>query len=200
MVEPADAKELIDAAIERSEALQRKEEAAERLAEKRFRDRVSLLVGVFAALLAVLHLLAAGHARESILRNIEASDDFAYMQAKIIRETVLKTGAMAAKIAPVERDAMLAEAARLRNPDKAGHGIGQLQAAGEAARAASVRAGAIGERYEWGETALQVAIVMLSIAMIARSRRIVFGAIGVASVGLVIALATGLGASGAGAH
>lgn len=44
MVEPADAKELIEEAIEEVERVDHKE----RQLEKRFRDRVSVLVGIFA--------------------------------------------------------------------------------------------------------------------------------------------------------
>jgi hypothetical protein len=94
-MEPADAKDLIDEAIERAEESQERHDAGERRREKLFRDRVSILVGVFAVLLAVIHVAAAGNARTSVLRTIAASDDFAYMQAKIIRETVLKSAAAA---------------------------------------------------------------------------------------------------------
>jgi hypothetical protein len=192
-LEAADTKELIDQAIERAEAAQERQEAVERAAEKRFRDRVSILVGLFAVMLAVIHMASAGNARESIARNIAASDDFAYMQAKIIRETVLTTGAAAAGVAPADRAAMLKEAHRLRHPDKAGHGIGQLQAAGDQARAESQRASERNERYEFGETALQVAIVLLSIAMIARSWKIVIGSATLALAGAAAAGLTALG-------
>jgi hypothetical protein len=122
-MEPADAKELIEKAIERAEEVQERHYADERMEEKRFRDRVSILVGVFAVLLAVIHVAAAANARMSVLRTIAASDDFAYMQAKIIRETVLNSAAAAHGVAASERDAMFAEAHRLRAPDPAGHGI-----------------------------------------------------------------------------
>jgi hypothetical protein len=192
-MEPADAKDLIDKAIERAEEAQGRHDAAERTSEKRFRDRVSILVGIFAVLLAVIHVAAAGQARTSVLRTIAASDDFAYMQAKIIRETVLKSAATAPGVAAADRYAMLAEAHRLRAPDSAGHGIGQLQRAGEMLREEGASASEIGERFEWGETALQVAIVLLSIALVARSTPIVIGAIALAGTGIVIAAATALG-------
>lgn len=190
MTDPSDPQELIEEAIERAEERQEQQGAAERAIEKRFRDRVSILVGVFAVLLAVLHVGAAGNQRDSILHNIEASDSFSYMQAKIVRETVLKTAAAGQGVSPKDRDAMLAEAARLRNPDKAGHGIGQLQKAGEAAREESQLRAEKSERYELGETALQVAIVLLSIALVARSWAIVIGASGLAAFGSVIGLLT----------
>jgi hypothetical protein len=192
-MEPADAKDLIDEAIERAEESQERHDAGERMHEKRFRDRVSILVGVFAMLLAVIHVAAAGHARTSVLRTIAASDDFAYMQAKIIRETVLKSAAAAPGVAAIDRDTMLAEAHRLRAPDRAGHGISQLQQAGNVLREEGASASETGEHFEWGETALQVAIVLLSIALVARSTPIVFGAIALAGGGVFIAIATALG-------
>ena len=87
MVEPADAKELIDEAIEEAERVDR----AERKLEKRFRDRVSILVGLFAVLLAIIHVAAASNARESLLKTVNASDTYNYMEAKIIRESLLKS-------------------------------------------------------------------------------------------------------------
>lgn len=192
MNDPTDPQELIEEAIERAEERQERQDAAKHEIEKRFRDRVSVLVGLFAVLLAVIHVAAAGNQRESILRNIEASDVYNYMQAKIIRETVLKTGAAANGVSDADKTAMLAEAARLRNPDKAGHGIDQLKAAGEQAREESAARAERGERFELGETALQVAIVLLSIALIARSWTIVAGAGTLAGLGVIVALVTAL--------
>ena len=192
MADPSDPRDLIEEAIERAEARQEGQDAAEHAIEKRFRDRVSIMVGIFAVLLAVIHVAAAGNQRESILHNIEASDTFSYMQAKIIRETVLKTAASAKDLAPEERDKMIAEAVRLRHPDKAGHSILQLQVAGDVAREESGAAAAKSERYELGETALQVAIVLLSIALVARSWAIVIGAGGLAACGALITLLTTL--------
>jgi len=171
-VEPAEAREMIEQAIERSEEDERKE----RLAEHRFRDQVSVLVAIFALSLAVIHMAAAGAQRESLLDSIEASDTFAYMQAKIVRETVLKSAADAPGLNARSQAADRAEAARLRHPDPAGHGIDQLQRKGEQLRAASEERATASERFETGETALQLAIVLLSIALIAGSWPIVAGA------------------------
>lgn len=193
MVEATDAKDLIDDAIERAEAERDVEARAEHAAERRFRDRVSLLVGGFAVSLAVVHMAAASDARESLLKGIEASDTFAYMQAKIVRETVLTTAAGDTSAAAPDRTQWAAEAKRLRKPDKAGHGIGQLQTKGDDLRRDGVRAAHAGEGYELGETALQLAIVLLSIALVARSRPIVFGACALAVAGIVVALCTAIG-------
>lgn len=189
MVEPADAKELIDEAIEEVERADR----AERALEKKFRDRVSILVGLFAVLLAIIHVEAASSARESLLKTVNASDTYNYMEAKIIRESLLKSLAQTPSLSLKAQAGMLSEAARLRNPDKAGHGIVQLQAKADELRDEGEHSAKSGEWYELAETAMQVAIVLLSIALVARSAAIVAGAVSLASVGVVIALSTATG-------
>lgn len=194
-MEPADAKDLIDEAIERAEESSNAADRIERERERRFRDRVSLLVGGFAVALAIVHMNAAGAQRESVLQHIAASDSFAYMQAKIVRETVLKTAAAQPGASEADRSHWASEAARLRAPDRAGHGIKQLELAGARQRVEGERAAKRGEGFELGETALQLAIVLLSIAMVARSKWITLGASIVAGGGILLAVATGLGVS-----
>ena len=189
MVEPEDAKELIEEAIEEAEQVDR----AERAVEKRFRDRVSILVGLFAVLLAIVHVAAAGNAREGVLKTIEASDTYNYMQAKIIREAILKTAAQQSSLTPAAKAGLLKDATKLRNPDKAGHGISQLQPEADRLRNEGELASRKGEWYEFAETAMQVAIVLLSIALVARSWKIVTGAAGLAGVGVLLATATAVG-------
>ena len=193
MVEAVDAKELIDEAIERAEGERSEAQNRERLSERRFRDRVSLLVGVLAVSLAIVHMAAAGAARTSLLRGIEASDTFNYMQAKIVREAIAKAAVTMIAMSDVDRAAAAAEAKRLRNPDKAGHGIGQLEATGKEQRREGERAAAAGEGFEVGETALQLSIVLLSIALVARSWAIVAGAGVFAAAGILISVATAAG-------
>jgi hypothetical protein len=188
-MEPADAKDLIDEAIERAEESSNAADRKERESERRFRDRVSLLVGGFAVALAIVHMNAAAAQRESVLQHIAASDSFAYMQAKIVRETVLKTAAAQPGATPADRRDWAREAARLRIPDRAGHAIGQLEQAGAEQRAAGERAAYRGEGFELGETALQLAIVLLSIAIVARSKWITLGASVVAGCGILLAVA-----------
>jgi hypothetical protein len=190
VVEPADAKELIEEAIEEVERVDHKE----RQLERRFRDRVSVLVGIFAVLLAVIHVEAASSARESLLRTVKASDTYNYMEAKIIRESLLKTEAQNPSFDAATKEAMLKEASRLRNPDAAGHGIVQLQKRADQLREEGEAASKSGEWFELAETAMQVAIVLLSIALVARSSAIVAGAAGLALVGVIIAAATATGA------
>jgi hypothetical protein len=189
LVEPEDAKELIEEAIEESE----KADRAERAVEKKFRDRVSILVGLFAVLLAIIHVEAATSARESLLKTVNASDTYNYMEAKIIRESLLKSLAETPSFTPQAKAGMLKEAGRLRNPDAAGHGIVQLQKKADDLRDEGERSAKTGEWYELAETAMQVAIVLLSIALVARSTAIVLGAISLAGVGVILAASTAIG-------
>ena len=158
MLEASEAKELIDEAVERAEGHVGEVAASER----RFRETLSLLVGIFAVLLAIIHVIGAGLVRANIVDTIQASDTYNYMQAKKLRQEVLTVGAVNAPAAA--RTHMMEEARQLALPDAKGHGIGQLQGRADKLAEASARAG---EHYEWAETALQMAIVLLSIAMIA---------------------------------
>ncbi len=192
-MEAADAHELIEEALEKSEVRHEIAEHREKSQERKFRDRASVLVGMFAVLLAIVHTAAASAQRESMLSSIEASDNFAYMQAKIVRQTVLLAASRMPGLESETRAAELGEATRLRQPDKAGHSIGQLQAAGSRQRQISRERAIASEGYEFGETALQVAIVLLSIAMITMSTRVMWVAGSLASCGVILALLTAVG-------
>jgi len=194
MLEASEAKELIAEAVEQEEKKEDAGRAAEAKAERTFRNRVALLVGVFAVLLAVIHMAAAGAARESLLTAVQASDTYNYMQAKNVREAIFKTAAAGGGGASAaDRAAFAAEAKRLRAPDKSGHGIDQLREKGEELERENAVARRASEVYELGETALQVAIVLLSIAIVARSGAIVIGAVAFAALGVGLALVTRAG-------
>jgi hypothetical protein len=192
-MEATDAKDLIEEAIERADYKNGAFETAERTKEKLFRDRVALMIGGFAVALAVVHMAAAGAHRESVLKQIEASDSFAYMEAKIVRETVLKTAAANSGATEPDKIAWKDEALRLRRPSASGHGIGQLQEQGTRQHEEGFKAAKSGEAYELGETGLQLAIVLLSIALVARSFWIAGAATIFASAGVALAIATHFG-------
>ncbi len=189
-MEAHEARDLIEEAIEETEARHEAVEAREKSAERTFRERASVMVAIFAVLLAVVHTASASVQRDSLLASIEASDTFAWMQAKEVRETVLITAGNAPALDHEVRAGFMAEATRLRQGDKKGHGINQLQAKGTELRAQSVAKAHAAEGYELGETLLQVGIVLLSIAMIAQSRRVLWGAAAMAGTGVLIALFT----------
>jgi hypothetical protein len=114
------------------------------------------------------------------------------MQAKIIRETMLKSIAADPAIPGPTRANQLKEAHKLRFPDAAGHGIVQLQAEAERQRQEGEEAAKRGERYELGETLLQMGIVLLSVALIARSAWVVAVASTLGGCGALLGLVTKL--------
>lgn len=192
-MEAQEARDLIEEAIEETEARHDKAEAAERRAEKGFREKVSLLVGVFAVLLAIVHTLSASAQRDSLLKSIEASDTYAWMQAKEVRETVLIAAGNAPALDQEVRATFMGQAVRLRQGDAKGHGINQLREKADELRKDSLAKAHAAEGYELGETLLQVAIVLLSLALIAQSQRIVKGAGAMAGLGVLLALYTLIG-------
>lgn len=186
-MEADEARDLIEETVEEAKAAD--------AGERAFRARVSVLVGVFALLLALIHMAGAAAQRDSLLNAIEASDTFAYMQAKTVRETVLIANANMPGLDRDVRASEMGEAMRLRGPDHNGHGIVQLQERGAELRKESRAAAIRSEGYEMAETALQLAIVLLSIALIAQSRPIVWGASSLAGAGILLAVLTALGVS-----
>jgi uncharacterized membrane protein YcjF (UPF0283 family) len=196
-MEAHEARDLIEEAIEETEARHEQAEAAERKLEKGFRERVSVLVGIFAVLLAIVHTLSASAQRDSLLKSIEASDTFAWMQAKEVRETVLIAAGNAPALDQEVRGTFMAQAVRLRQgdgrPGHSGLGINQMREKGNELRAESLAKAHAAEGYELGETLLQVAIVLLSIALVAQSERVVKGAGAMAGLGLLLALYTLVG-------
>ncbi|MDE2301743.1 MAG: DUF4337 family protein [Sphingomonadales bacterium] len=163
------------------------------LAERRFGDHAALLVGVFAVLLAIVHLLAAAAARDSLLASIEASDSFAYMQAKVVRETVLLTASRMPGLESETRANELGEAVRLRQPDARGHGIDQLEDEGTRLRRRSTDLARASANYGLAESALQLAILLLAVAMAMNSARALRIAAAVAGGGVLVALLTLIG-------
>src|SRR5579859_483921 len=92
--------------METSEISERLSEAAEhghgheRLGDESFRKRVGILIGVLAVILAVTETAGNASMKETINSNIEASDSYAFYQARNIRQT-------ATRLAADELDALL---------------------------------------------------------------------------------------------
>ncbi len=81
-MEPADAADQIRDAVQ-------EEHAAERT-DQRFRTRVAVLIAFLAMLLAITSLGGQNATKETINSNIQASDAFAFYQAKNIRQTATR--------------------------------------------------------------------------------------------------------------
>ena len=131
-----------------------------------FAQFVGLRIAVFAAALAVLHLIGAGANRESLITSTQASDTFASMQGRMTREAVFRTASSMPGIDSDTRAADLGEATRLGQDNPSGSGIAQMAARGTGLRRQSAAFAGAAEGLELGESALQLAIFLLALALI----------------------------------
>ncbi len=177
------------------------EEKVEAEQEARFRNRAALQIAIIAAVLAIAGLGGEKARDEMIASNIKASDSWSFYQAKNVRQTMYQLAADQLKAAPADA----ANAARLKKyqltiaryddqPDpKApgdetkGDGKKQLKARAESFERTYEEASTRNESFDWAETALQLAVVLGSVAILALNRWILIasGVLGVLGVLLV---------------
>jgi hypothetical protein len=179
------------------------EERAENEAAETFRNRAALLIAVLAAVLAVGGLGGGNATDDMVANNIKASDTWAFYQAKNVRQTMyeieagkLKAALAAGTVPAAERPAAEArlkeyEATVARydsepdpkDPTK-GEGKKELSAQAQAHEADFAEASARDNNFDLAEVALQLALVLGSVAILAVNRWI-----------LTLSLALGLAGS-----
>ena len=169
-----------------------KEERSEQQHEDRFNRGAALLIAVMAAVLAVGGLGGGNATDDMIISNIRASDTWAFYQAKNVRQTMyeievadlesrlpLETGAdraaLEARIA--EYKATVARYDDEPDPEAPadplrGEGKKQLMAQAEAFEAARDVAVAKDDNFDLAEVALQLALVLGSVAILAGNRAV----------------------------
>lgn len=165
------------------------EDRAENAAAESFRNRAALLIAVLAAVLAVGGLGGGNATDDMVASNIKASDTWAFYQAKNVRQTMyeieaekLKAALTAGNVPAAERPA--AEA-RLReyeatiarydsepdakDPSK-GEGKKELSAQARSHETAFEEASRRDNNFDLAEVALQLALVLGSVAILAVNR------------------------------
>jgi hypothetical protein len=141
--------------------------------------KIALLIAVIALFLALSETLGKGAQTESIARNVEASNLWAFFQAKSIRRTVVQTAADQARlnIASAGDDAAKAAlqkqiedwqktAARYRSEPETGEGTEQLSERAKHAEEERNLATAKYHHFELASAAFQIAIVLASATII----------------------------------
>ena len=183
------------------------EEKVEAASETRFRNRAALQIAIIAAVLAIGGLGGAKSRDEMVASNIKASDGWSFYQAKNVRQNMYGLAAdqlkaeLAAGTVPAaaraEAEARLAkyQATVTRYEDEPdpkapndptkGDGKKQLRARATSFEDAYKEASARNESFDWAETALQLAVVLGSVAILALNRWILFAS---AALGLLGAL------------
>ncbi|WP_027580832.1 DUF4337 domain-containing protein [Bradyrhizobium sp. Ai1a-2] len=141
--------------------------------------KIALLIAVIALFLALSETLGKGAQTESISKNVEASNLWAFFQAKSIRRTAVQTAAEQGKLtlATATDDAARAAiqkqiedwqktAARYRSEPETGEGTEQLAARAKHAEHERDEATAKYHHFEIASAAFQIAIVLASATII----------------------------------
>jgi hypothetical protein len=158
---------------------------------------IAVLIAALAALLAVCEMGGKSAQHQSLASNIEASNLWAFFQAKTVRMTTVRTAAEAYEAlggegVPAERQPAVQKQvvkwreaqARYDDEPETNEGRKQLAARAKAAEAIRDRALAAYHNFEVGSAAFQLAIVLASASL-------------VTGVGLLAWAAGGLGLLGA---
>ena len=141
--------------------------------------KIALLIAVLALFLAISETLGKGAQTESISKNVEASNLWAFFQAKSIRRTVVQTAADQGKLtlgaAPDEAmkaavqkqiDDWSKTAARYRSEPETGEGTEQLAEKAKHAEHERDEATAKYHHFELASAAFQIGIVLASATII----------------------------------
>jgi hypothetical protein len=187
-----------------------KADRAEQESSDRFRDRAALLIALLAAILAIGGL-GGGNATDDLIGfNIRAADAWSFFQAKNARQTIYEVAAndieaaLADPALPAARRAAMTERLadyrrtieRYENePDPerpndplAGEGKRQLLARAQSFEAERDRASAQDSNFDLAEVALQLALVLGSVAILALNRPVLFLAIALGAAGAFLTL------------
>ena len=140
--------------------------------------RIALLIAVFALCLAFSETLGKSAQTEGLSYNVEASNLWAFFQAKTIRRTLVETAALAvalqANVAPgdikdaiaKQVDAWQKAAARYRSEPETHEGTQELMERAKEAERERDTALARYHQYEIASAAFQIAIVLASATVI----------------------------------
>src|SRR6201996_3824478 len=139
--------------------------------------KIALLIAVIALCLALSETLGKGAQTESISKNVEASNLWAFFQAKTIRRTVVQTAAEQAKLGTPADDATKAAvqkqiddwqktAARYRSEPSTHEGSEELAERAKHAEEERNLATEKYHHYELASAAFQISIVLASATII----------------------------------
>lgn len=164
--------------------------------------KIALLIAVLALFLAISETLGKGAQTESISKNVEASNLWAFFQAKSIRRTVVQAAAEGAKLTTVPDDATKAAvqkqiedwqktAARYRSEPETGEGTEQLAEKAKHAEHERDEATAKYHHFELASAAFQIGIVLASATIITGMIALAYIA-GLLTLGGIVMTALGL--------
>jgi hypothetical protein len=158
------------------ESMEQADQAKEASGENR---KIALLIAIIALCLALSETLGKGAQTESLAKNVEASNLWAFFQAKSIRHTVVQTAADQSKLSlgtasddaakvglQQQIDAWQKTAERYRSDPKSGEGQEQLSERAKHAEEERDLATAKYHHFELASAAFQIGIVLASATII----------------------------------
>ena len=151
---------------------------------------IALLISVLALVLAFSETLGKGAQTNALSYNIEASNLWAFFQAKTIRQTVLRTAAEQTAVtatgdaAKAQTETWRKTAQRYQTEPETGEGRDELAARAKAAEKKRDASMAAYHNYEVASAATQIAIVLASASIIAEIVALVWIAGGLGLVGI----------------
>jgi hypothetical protein len=159
--------------------------------------RIAILIAALAAFLAIAEMGAKSAQTEVLTEQIEASDQWAFFQAKTIRQTVVRVTAdevdaqykdggnmPAALAAQVKTWRQTVD--RFESDPKSGEGRDELRVTARKHVASRNLAQAAYHHFEYGSAAFQLAIVLASAAAVTSVMALAWIAIGLGLVGTVL--------------
>lgn len=160
---------------------------------------IAIMISVLACLLALVETGVNGAQNTYQASNIEASNLWAFFQAKSVRMTTMRTAGEQTEVllsdsqkqAPSVQKQLAdwkANAQRYDSEPETGEGRKELAARARAAEERRDHALAALHIYEYAAAALQIAIVLASAATVTGVLALAFGSAGLGVVGIVLAL------------
>jgi plasmid stabilization system protein ParE len=156
--------------------------------------KVALLIAVLALVLAFSETLGKAAQTSALGSNIEASNLWAFFQAKTIRQTTLRTAAEQTAItasgdaAKKQIEAWRKTAERYQSEPETGEGRNELAARAKEAESKRDRALAAYHHYELASGAVQIAIVLASASIITGMMALTWIGAGLGVLGVIFCL------------
>jgi hypothetical protein len=170
----------------------------EEIREKTFTRRVAMITAVFAVVLAVASLGGTYNMKEMLMAQQQASNQWSYYQAKVIREHLYRSQMMLLETMLLDRGTTMKAEAKERvegmiktmKEEEKRYNQEKKEIEQEAKKLEDKRDlhRAKDPFFEFGEVLLQIAIVMSTIAILTHSAKIFSFAVGSAFLGVLFAL------------
>lgn len=170
---------------------------------RRDRDRwIGVYIGILAVILAICSMGGDNASKEATLRNIEASDTWAFFQAKNMRRQMLRLEVdelniklaaepgmpEAAKTLVTNKLADYSKVIDQLTSDDKGEGLDQLFEKGKALEKERDRAMTQDPYFDYGSALLQIAIVLASISLITGGTSLILGSLVLGGIGTLLTI------------